>query len=565
MRRWLYLLLFLSLACVQADARPGKGGISSGSTFCPKGTAVADGCTGANTGGKFQDPTFFTTSRISWGTPYVSTPPWNVAGVDYPVGQYTADNALLDVATNVPAGCTLVSASRWIRCSNGVTLSHYRFNGWGIYADNAPIILDDVHFTMTADNCRNYQGIGYISTHGGTGDVTVTQGTFDFDSGCAFNADLYKQANDPGLATLSSGTASFSGTALTYSAINSGTVRIGSYISCAGCVKAMIIAGSGLNWTVSSSQGTLGPVTVTTGPVLTNMNGPISVASNSKVKLYYNANIGSGQFSSAIIDVDAKYNYEHIITTSGQHINFVVNFPQPGTIADYIQNFNTIWWDPYAEDGGTGTLDYFTASTASAANGQVTLTNFEANNNTVIVNSSIPNGSVNTNAIVRWLSQSGGAPGEVASAINYNLNQTPGSGILKVNSITLVTGGVGISPNDFVYCIGSAPTCSVPIQIVSQLTGTGGLPCPDATCDGTTGTYSVTNTVDQINKSTASHGVYKYPGKITAVNVNNNYYDATGANGVYNFDIATVPVGSYTSTGNVNMKTGASCNWGGSC
>lgn len=660
-----------------AEARP-RGGASytPPPSVCPKGNSYADGCAGANTNGQFVDSTFFTTSRVSWGTPYVSTPPWNVAGVDYPVGNYTADASLLDVKQNIPAGCSISYLSHWVACSisaSPIALSGLRFSGMGFYnqvSNNNLISLDNTHFTYTAINCHNYQGSGSIRTSGGTGALTVSSTLVDNDGTCVFNADLYKTASDPGFASMSSGysiniasgvltipsgtvtgrifsgsyldwsgratpnktqisgltsptaktisSITISGTTATVTTATAHGLDVGAGLGMSGILpdgyngdvvvdsipdsthftyqiqagntvpsgSATRVTGTGVGygifylsgpsallgtWTVSGTTSNLATTGgASTGPVNNTSNGPIAVASSGKVTLRYSANIGSGQFSSAVGEVDARFNYEKATSANGQHLNFVVNFPQAGaTIPNFIQDYNTIWWDPYAEDGGTGTLDYFTASTASATAGpSPILGNFETIGNTVIVNNSIPNNSLNTNSIVRFLSQSGSAPGGIASAINYNLNQTPGSGILKVNSISLVTAGVGLAANTFIYCQGSAPTCSVPIKVISQLTGTGGASCPDVTCDGTTGTYSVTNTVDQINKSTASQGAYLYPGEITAITVNNNYYDNTGTqngNTTYNFDTPTVPVGSITSTGNVNMRTGASCNVGGSC
>lgn len=676
MRRTIFALALLLIpASAQAWPAHGSGGSPPPPSTCPKGTAYADGCTGANANGQFVDSTFFTTSRVSWGSPYVSTPPWNVAGVDYPVGNYTADASLLDVKQNIPAGCSISYLSHWIACSlsSAIPMSGLRFNGIGFYSQNSNnnlISIDNSHITFTALNCHNYGGTGGIRTTGGTGGLTISNTVVDTDGTCVFNADLYKTASDPGLTTMSSGysiniasgvltipsgtvtgrifsgsyldwsgratsnktqisgltsptaktisSITISGTTATVTTATAHGLDVGAGIAMSGILpagyngdvvvdsipdsthytyqiqsgntipsgSATKVTGSGVGYGIyylSGASALLGTWTVTgttsnlsttagasTGPVNNTSNGPIAVGSSGKVTLHYNANIGSAQFASAIGELDSKYNYGKLTTNNNQHINFVVNFPQAGaTIPNFIQDYNTIWWDPYAEDNGTGTLDYFTTSTSGATAGPSPVVgNLEWIGNSVIANNSIPNSSGNTNSIIRFLSQNGAAPGGIASAINYNLNQVAGSGILKVNSVSLITAGVGLAANTFIFCGGSAPLCSVPIKITAQLTGTGGAPCPDVTCDGTTGTYSVTNTADQINKSTATNGAYLYPGQITAATVNNNYYDNTGTqngNTTYNFDVQSVPVGSITSTGNINMKTGASCNYGGSC
>ena len=522
-------------------------GTATAPVTCPQGTGTpGDGCSGANQSAVFINSTFFSTVQQSGQGAYATRPPWNVAGVDFPVGA-EADNTLLDVSTNVPAGCSLVTASHWIRCVNGVTLSGYRFNGWGIYADVEPLSVNNSHFTMTADNCRNYQGSGMLRTAGTGGvggGISITNSTFDFGDGCKMNADLYGTANDPGFVDQSSGTASISGTTLTYSGTPSGTVRAFQYIKCAGCGNVYIASGSGLVWTLSASQGTIGPVTVTTGPVQTNENGPIATGGSGPLVLQYNVNLESGQFASSSNEADARWNYEKIISVNGQHVNFIFNSPSPGTTNSFVEDFNTVYWDQYAENGGTGTVDYFTQK--SGGTGQVTATLVSLSNNTVVANNSKPNSSTNTNALVRFLSQSNTSSG----TIKYTLT----GGVMTVTSV-----GTGVvTAGYYAQCT----ACSVPI-LISAFGGT----CAGIACTGSggTGTYLVSNSVDTVNMTAQFLNVGAYPGIITTLNVNNNYFDKTGASGAYNFDVGNVPVGTLNSTGNKNMLTGNSCNYGGTC
>jgi len=543
----LAFLALLAAFASPADGRP-RGSTSGGASPCPQGAGTpGDGCGSQLATASFQNSTFFSTVQQSGQGAYATRPPWNVAGVDYKIGA-APDNTLLDVSTNVPAGCTLVPASHWIRCVNGVNLTGLRFNGWGIYADNEPLVINNSHFTMTADNCRNYQGSGMVRTAGTGGvggGITVTNSTFDFDDGCKMNADLYGTANDPGFIDQSSGTASISGTTLTYSSINSGTVRAFQYIKCAGCGTGVkISSGSGLVWTLSSSLGTLGPFTVTTGPVETNENGPIATGGSGPLVLQYNVNLESGQFASSSNEADARWNYEKIISANGQHVNFIFNSPSPGTTNSFVEDFNTVYWDQYAHDSGTGTMDYFTQKSGAA--GQVTATYVSLSNNVIVSNNSLPNSSTNTNALVRFLSQGNTSSG----TIKYTMT----GGVMTVTSV-----GTGVvTAGYYAQCT----ACSIPI-LISAFGGT----CAGVACTGAggTGTYLVSNSTDTVNMTSQFLTVSAYPGIITTLNANNNYMDKTGASGPYNFDIGNVPVGTLNSTGNKSLLTGASCNFGGSC
>ena len=74
--------------------------------FCPQGAGFGDGCASANANSVVQHSTFFSGYANQSGQSYATRPPWNVAGVDYPVGHYTPTASLLDPATNVPSGCS---------------------------------------------------------------------------------------------------------------------------------------------------------------------------------------------------------------------------------------------------------------------------------------------------------------------------------------------------------------------------------------------------------------------------------------------------------------------------
>jgi len=360
------------------------------------------------------------------------------------------------------------------------------------------------------------------------------------------------------------------------------TVNAGDQVIGAGVAPDTLITGSTTgtnNYLVNISQTISTPVNMntykytppvanvagSTGPVQTTINGPLALASGtSKVTLLYNANLGSGQFASAGAAVLAKYNYEEINSQGAQHVNFIFNAPAAGTIDEFRMDFNVMAWLAEAEDGGTGTADLFTASTSSATNGMVTFNEWSVQNNIIIANKSAQTNNYNTNSLIRFLSQGGGVPGNVGTA-NWTLNAIAGSGIVSITSFTPASGGVGhISTDDFLNCSGSLPLCSVPIRIINQLTGSSGATCPDATCNGLTGTYSTTNTVNALSKT--GLGIAKYPGQIVQADVSGNYLDIIGTQGgAYNFDIGNVPVGTLNSVSNIKLTSGNLCNFGGTC
>lgn len=64
---------------------------------CPQGVSFSDGCTGAPSNASFQIANFFTGYANQYGQVYATRPPWNVAGVDYPIGY--PSNATITIAS----------------------------------------------------------------------------------------------------------------------------------------------------------------------------------------------------------------------------------------------------------------------------------------------------------------------------------------------------------------------------------------------------------------------------------------------------------------------------------
>jgi hypothetical protein len=535
--------LFAAFLVAVFVGHSGPGSDVAAAEKCARaGAGYADGCAAAPATGQFLQPDFFSMVRQSGQSQYRDAsgkrsdhpPPWDVAGVDYPVGHVTPDARLLDPIKNPPAGCTYAPASHWLRCPSGANIQHYRFNGVGIYVDKGALTLIDNHFTMTADNCQNYRGLAPVSIHAGESPLIATSNTFDFDGGCSIVASLYKQKGDPGLETQSRGTATITGNRLTYAPGSvSGTIRVGQYIDCDGCTTpAMITSGSDLTWSLDKAQPNLAPAPVTTGPVAMNANGALS--GGGPITATYNADLGFGQFigSGTLEDILVKYNYGKILSTCGQHVNFVINLPQnPGTMNNYIQDFNTVYWDKAAcAPTGTGTIDQFVTGPASNT-GTVKTMLSQSNNNVVISNLSARQGNGRvTAALFRILNQNGG--------VSANIDYTLSNGTLDV---TALNKNGPLKVGDFIYC----GRCSAPVRILAFGSGNGG-----------TGTYKVSNTINAASEK--NRPAYPFPGEIASLNWNENYVDATGANGAF-FPDGHVPTGAINVKGNVDMLSGNAC------
>jgi hypothetical protein len=117
-----------------------------GSVSCPRRTGYVnsrgerDGCLAAPAGTPdnitlFQHPDFFSSYATQSGQTYKSRPPWNVAGVDYPVG-IPKNVKLKDPATDpLPAGCSYRATGNTIggpmlTCTKGpLVLNGYDMSG----------------------------------------------------------------------------------------------------------------------------------------------------------------------------------------------------------------------------------------------------------------------------------------------------------------------------------------------------------------------------------------------------------------------------------------------------
>ncbi len=112
-------------------------------TGCAFGTTYPDGCPGAPLA-----PTTILFPNLLKN--YTARPPWNVAGVDYPVG-VPAGTVLKDPMTALlPVGCSRNTGIFQIRCSSGAsTLDSFDFSkngGWQVICSGGSLVVRKSNF-----------------------------------------------------------------------------------------------------------------------------------------------------------------------------------------------------------------------------------------------------------------------------------------------------------------------------------------------------------------------------------------------------------------------------------
>ncbi len=147
------------------------GGLAP-TALCPQGSSLGDGCPLANINSAVQHTNFFTGYANQSSQTYATRPAWNVAGVDYPVGHYTATASLADPA--------VVYASS--------------VNGCQYYSSQAAHTAGPILYCQTSANLTlsglNFGPIGghgctflYLSKSGNP-TVTITNNLFVADQNC---------------------------------------------------------------------------------------------------------------------------------------------------------------------------------------------------------------------------------------------------------------------------------------------------------------------------------------------------------------------------------------------
>ncbi len=147
------------------------------------GNTYPDGCFGAPRDGTTQFNNFFTSYALQNGQVYLIRPPWNVAGVDYPVGIPSSSYPLKDPRTaSYPAGCFLQSTNpdRIIcQSNNGDAV----FDGWDFSLNGGTFIQANDTFVgkitiknskiLTTVNTGSF-GSGSATALNQTGDLEIT-------------------------------------------------------------------------------------------------------------------------------------------------------------------------------------------------------------------------------------------------------------------------------------------------------------------------------------------------------------------------------------------------------
>lgn len=188
------------------------GGLSI-SAICAYGSTYADGCAGANTSSTFKVVTAYGVPFNTYATSssYLGSSqtwinahlqPWNVAGVDYPVGYYTALGSLLNPHTNIPAGCGYIAAGvgngymgggAVIRCnlsgSNSLDIEGYDFgseNGIQLYISGTTtgtVTIKNNRFACGAPLCSATPSGALLQFASGSGASAFYVGFNSFDGG----------------------------------------------------------------------------------------------------------------------------------------------------------------------------------------------------------------------------------------------------------------------------------------------------------------------------------------------------------------------------------------------
>lgn len=145
---------------------------------CSYGSSYADGCLGVASYGNFQNSLFFSYGKQSGQRQYYNAaglasghpPPWNVAGVDYPVGYSTVSPLKDPAAGGLPAGCTY--NPRGSRAGGAIVvcqrIKNVTLQGWDFSLHNCTVldIKNDTTGTITLSNNKFVNGPNCSITNG---------------------------------------------------------------------------------------------------------------------------------------------------------------------------------------------------------------------------------------------------------------------------------------------------------------------------------------------------------------------------------------------------------------
>jgi large repetitive protein len=203
-------------------------GTSPAASTCLQGTAyvsAGDGCQGAQASGSVQHLNFFTGYT---GSTYPVRPPWNVAGVDYPVGYSTSITLATPTQTALQASCPGASYSGntlTISGSSDCTINGFDFSKVSNCAavtisNSATVTLSNNNFdtsgctvygvtiSFTGNGTYNilynqFTGSGYPVNNGGPGGFMQSNSGLSYTANINYNAFL---ATDQSVMSGNSGT-----------------------------------------------------------------------------------------------------------------------------------------------------------------------------------------------------------------------------------------------------------------------------------------------------------------------------------------------------------------------
>jgi hypothetical protein len=569
--------ILLALASpAHAAHRGGPGGTS---TCSHSSAGYADGCAGASQSAQFINPAFFTNARESGQGAYATRPPWDVAGVDYPVGQITSDAGLIDFASTPPSGWSILANTDGTTYQNGgsVTVSGYRLNDVMLYKGSGSLVFVNNHITMGKKSCLQSSGTAGVNVQSGSADAYFGNNTVDTDNTCSWRAELYGTAYDPGLTQQFSANITIAGNALTVNSGGTGYFSIRQYLNWSGIGQQVRISANtspgaitscsgsacnGTTWTVcqlviAANSGACNSTVTNVGPIAAT-TGPISPVTNAAFRC---ANVGGHndcsaeknyvkEFSTLLASGGGgtnlhRYNYVVLTGKTSDHDNLVANLIEPGsaTTIPYYQDFNTVVWKKNSPSTGTTLLGTFLATnnTNKVGGYQMSWDPFEASYNTVVTNGTdYPSASGKVTASMWRALQQGSA---VTTICNNSGNCAGSSFSGTLLTVASVVSGTSLAVGDAVDC-GALCTWTGAVRIASFGTGTGGA-----------GTYNLNRNVGSIS-SLISLSAYRYNGILIHMNGTENYFDATGALTNFIFDTKN-DVGVCNMAGNVNLLTGA--------
>jgi hypothetical protein len=232
-----FLIRFLGTIHLLGNLNLGSvGATGTTSANCQYGSTYPDGCSGAPAANSntIQYQNFFTSYAPQSGQNYGSTrPPWNVAGVDYPVGISASSTAagLCDPlsSTNPTGSACNPTGTTPSLASLGAGCSFNSGNGTAVCQNSsANLVLNGWDFSL--HNCVHFQ-----TNPNFTGNITIENSKFAYGSNCSGDDYLLSLNGGSSLTLLND---SFNGNGVSWIEANSSANTIISWNTATGPITA---------------------------------------------------------------------------------------------------------------------------------------------------------------------------------------------------------------------------------------------------------------------------------------------------------------------------------------